>query len=429
MSSTWIGRPRRPALAMAMTMLLVTSSGCGDAAADVTVSSPPEASAIPTPAPSGSAEPNLAAGPDGVYLTWLQRVEEDRHRLAFARWDGASWSEPTSIMERAGLFVNWADFPSMAVLADGTMAAHWLQRTGPGPYAYDVHIALSTDGGRSWSDDVVPHRDGVQTEHGFVSLFPYADGFGAVWLDGREMPDGGPMTLRFTTLSRDGALGEEVLLDPMVCECCQTGAAIARTGPIVVYRGRTGEEVRDILITRHEDGAWTAPRTVHEDQWVIPGCPVNGPAVAADGDRVVVAWFTGAPHPAGADASRGDVRRMGEHGRVLAAVSADAGRTFGAPVRIDDGEAMGRVGVVVLPEGDALVTWLERTSDAAEVRLRRLADDGGVGPSAPLAATAAVRASGFPRVARFQDAVIFAWTQTGEPPQVRTAGTRSGGAR
>jgi hypothetical protein len=374
-------------------------AGAGGAAA------PPVAVEIASPAPAGSAEPNLVAGPDGVWLSWLERRGGDRHALRFARWDGAGWSEPGQVMERGGLFVNWADFPSMAVLSDGTLAAHWLERNGPRSYDYDVRVALSRDGGATWSDDIVPHRDGVQAEHGFVSMLPVDGGLGVVWLDGRETLHDRPMTLRFTTLSGDGGLGDDVLLDGSVCDCCQTAAVRTPDGLVVAYRGRTEGEVRDIRVVRRTGDGWSAPRKVHEDGWVINACPVNGPALAADGDLVAVAWLTGAP----------------PEPRVLAAFSRDGGASFGPPVRVDDGQGMGRVAVTMLDGGEALVTWLERAGAGAEIRTRRVRGDGGAGPSAPLAATAAARASGFPRVARLGDTLLFAWTEPGETPVVRTA--------
>jgi hypothetical protein len=398
--------PGLAALAVAALAAGAAACGTGEPANASETAAPPVATSIPNPVPPNSAEPNLAVGPDGIYLSWLERRGGDRNALRFARWDGAGWSEPGQVMERAGLFVNWADFPSLAVLHDGTLAAHWLEKSGPSPYEYDVRMALSSDGGRSWSDDVVPHhRSGVLAEHGFVSLFPADGGVGVVWLDGRETVHGHPMTLRFTSVSPHGETGEEVLLDAHVCDCCQTSVAAAASGLVVVYRGRSGDEVRDILVTRRVDGEWTTPRTVHDDGWVIRACPVNGPAVAAQGDRVVVAWFTAA----------GD-----DGGRVLAAVSADGGATFGPPVRVDEGRGMGRVGVVMLDDDEALVTWLEGGDDGAEIRTRRVGANG-MGPSAGLATTTAARASGFPIVARRGDQVLFAWTEPGDEPAIRTA--------
>jgi hypothetical protein len=400
-----------PALAVAALATGMAACGTGEPAHAAETAAPPVARSIPNPTPPNSAEPNLAAGPDGIYLTWLERRGGDRHALRYARWDGVEWTEPGTVMERGGLFVNWADFPSMVALADGTLAAHWLEKSGPASYEYDVRMALSRDGGATWSDDVVPHHgSGVLAEHGFVSLFPTDGGIGVVWLDGRETVHGRPMTLRFTTVSPTGETGPEVVLDPQVCDCCQTSVAQASSGLVVAYRGRTDGEVRDILVTRRVDGEWTTPATVHDDGWVINACPVNGPAIAADGDRVVVAWFTAAE---GAEGGAGG-------GRVLAAVSSDAGATFHAPVRIDDGRGMGRVGVVMLDGGDALVSWLEGADDGAEIRTR-LVGAHGAGPSAALATTTAARASGFPVVARRGDEVLFAWTHPGAEPGIRTA--------
>jgi hypothetical protein len=404
------------ALAVAVLAASVAGCGTGEPVHAPGTAEPPVTTSIPNPAPPNSAEPNLAVGPDGIYLSWLERRGQDRHALRFARWDGAGWSEPGQVMERAGLFVNWADFPSLAILDDGTMAAHWLEKSGPSPYEYDVRMALSRDGGRSWSDDVVPHhQSGVLAEHGFVSLFPADGGVGVVWLDGRETVHGHPMTLRFTSVSPHGETGDEVLLDAHVCDCCQTSVATAASGLVVVYRGRSDDEVRDILVTRRVDGEWTTPRTVHDDGWVIRACPVNGPAVAAQGDLVVVAWFTAAADDHGRMLAAGD-----GGGRVLAAVSADGGATFRSPVRVDDGRGMGRVGVVMLDDGEALVTWLEGGDDGAEIRTRRVGTNG-TGPSAGLATTTAARASGFPIVARRGDQILFAWTQPGDEPAIRTA--------
>lgn len=403
-----------PALAIAAAALTAAAAACGgaDAPRTVDVAAPPAATAIPSPAPPNSAEPNLTTGPDGVYLSWLERRGDGRHALRFSRWDGTSWSEPGRVMERAGLFVNWADFPSMVALDDGTLAAHWLERSGGAPYEYDVRMSISRDAGVSWSDDVVPHHSsGVPAEYGFVSLVPLGGEIGAVWLDGRETVRREPMTIRFTTVAADGTPGDDVLLDPSVCDCCQTSMAATADGLIVAYRGRTADEVRDIRVVRRSGGEWGEPRTVHDDGWEIPACPVNGPSIDARGQRVVVAWFTGAPP--------GD--------RVLAAVSDDAGASFGEPVRIDDGQGMGRVSVVLLDDDTAIVTWLERTEDVAEIRTR-LVTHGRPGPSSALAATAAARASGFPRVTRWRDTLVFAWTEPGETPVIRTAVAPVGGA-
>ena len=385
---------------------------------------------LSSPAAAGSAEPSLAVAQDGrVYMSWLE-PRDSGHALRFATLSDSSWSAPRTIREGTDFFVNWADFPSIEVLDEQRLAAHWLQRNGQGTYAYGVRIALSSDGGESWSEAITPHRDSSQTEHGFVAMWREGARLGAVWLDGRNFAkaasdsastdaahgagkaddghdSGSEMMLLATTLGADAALGAEEVLDSRTCDCCQNSAAMTADGPIVAYRDRSPDEIRDIHVTRRVGGRWTEGAPVHRDGWRIDACPVNGPAVAASGSRVVVAWFTAA----------------GDSARVKVAFSDDAGATFGAPVMVDDGNPAGRVDVALLEDGSALVTWIERTGgDDAAVRARRVSGTGGGrGAALTIATSSAKRASGFPRTAIRGDDVIFAWTVPGEPSEVRVA--------
>ena len=370
---------------------------------------------VASPAVSGSAEPNLAVGPDDrLYLTWIEPAADSAHALRMATRTADGWSAPVTIASGRHWFLNWADFPSLVALPNGRLAAHWLQRSGPGTYSYDVRIAQSFDAGTTWSTGVVPHRDGTESEHGFASLFPVADALGAIWLDGRKYarPEGerkDEMTLTFTTLARGDALGAERRLDDRICDCCQTSAAITSRGPVVAYRDRSPDEIRDIAIVRFVNGAWTEPALVHADNWKIAACPVNGPAVAAEGARVAVAWFT-APD---------------DSARVLVAFSTDAGATFGPPARVDAGAPAGRVDVELDEDGAAYVSWIERSGgEVADVRVRRVAVDGTPGPTMTIARSSAARASGFPRMARAGRDLWFAWTVPGTPSAVRVARAR-----
>jgi hypothetical protein len=383
-----------------------------------------EPAAIPidslaSPAAPGSGEPNLAAGPDGrVYMTWLEPADSG-HALRFAVLSAGRWSAPQTIRAGRDFFVNWADFPSIEVLDGGRLAVHWLQRQGAGTYAYGVRIAQSRDGGRSWDAPVMPHRDSSQTEHGFVAMWPEAGALGAVWLDGRKFRKEGhdganEMMLVSTTVSPTGALGAEERLDERTCDCCQNAAAVTASGPIVAYRDRSADEIRDVYVTRRVGGKWTPGVPVHRDGWKIAACPVNGPAIAAAGRRVALAWFTAA----------------NDSPRVHLAFSDDAGERFGTPVRVDGGRPGGRVDVALLPDGSALVTWIERTGgDTAAVRARRVGANGRPGVPTTIASSSAARASGFPRMALAGSDVVFAWTVPGRPSAVRVARVRSADLR
>lgn len=406
--------PRRPRDSMGWpALLLLALAGCRPAGSPLFRATPaaPRTHELGLPAAAGSGEAQLAAAPDGRMLaSWLEPAGKAAHALRFSVLEGDAWSEPRTIAAGADLFVNFADFPSVAALPGGTLWAHWLAKRGA-PGAYDVRLSASLDGGRTWNRPLSPHRDGTLAEHGFVSLLPAGAGLALVWLDGRKYTatqaghgGAGETMLMYTVVGPDGAPGEEVVLDERACDCCQTAAVRTARGLLVAYRDRSAAEVRDIAVVRHEGGRWSAPRRVAADEWNIAGCPVNGPALAADGERAAVAWYTGAPAP-----------------RVSVAFSGDAGTTFGKPIVVDDGRPLGRVDVVLLDGGDVLVSWLEQAAQGAELRLRRVASDGTRGTAVRVADLSAARSSGFPRLERAGRRVVLAWRDSMEPPHLHTA--------
>jgi hypothetical protein len=374
--------------------------------------------AIASPTGIQSGEPNLAVdGAGRVYLSWLERKADSSVALHLSVRENGRWSPPATVTQRKDLFVNWADFPSVFVAPSGRIVMHWLQRKPGGKYSYDVFTRQSTDAGATWSEPRVLHDDKVAAEHGFVSFFASGpDSIEAIWLDGRATAGGhgnhssrGAMQLGTTHLGADGVPAATTLIDDRICDCCQTSAAMTSRGPVVVYRDRSPGEIRDIAILRRVDGKWTEPTRVHADEWHLEGCPVNGPSVVANGDTVAVAWFTGARDTA----------------RVNLAFSSDAGATFGAPIRVDDGMPIGRVDVEFDGHGRALVTWLERVgNEGAEVRLKAVGPAGDQAATITVATSAAARTSGFPRMIRTGDEVLFAWTVPGDSARIQLATLR-----
>jgi len=375
---------------------------------------------IATAIPEGG-EPNLFVSEAGnIYLSWVAYLNDTTNILQYARLEDGVWNSPTEIARGTDWFVNWADFPSLAVFREKeeTLAAHWLQKSANGTYDYDVRVSISKDAGENWSPSFVPHTDGISAEHGFVTLLPMQnDRLLATWLDGRntKSPAGeghddhkqehnGAMTLRTAEFDVNGLLFEEAELDDRICDCCQTDAALTSLGPVVVYRDRSEREIRDIFIVRKLDGEWTSPKPVSSDNWRIAGCPVNGPAVAARNQQLAVAWFTGAK----------------EENRVKVALSEDAGASFTPAFTIDDGNPIGRVDIVFTAKGEALISWIEQVAGGGEIRVAKVDQTGKQGKSITLMSTGISRQSGFPILETHEGSYILAWTSGEEKTTVRT---------
>jgi hypothetical protein len=370
---------------------------------------------ITSPTASGSMAPHLAVTPAGnAVMSWLEPTVNDAYAVKYSILQNDSWSTPITVAEDKGWFVNWADTPSVVPLTEKQWAAHWLVKQPGGTYSYNIALSSSSDGGQTWLTPQTPHDDNTPTEHGFVSLFPWSDATGAVWLDGRNMkPDGGAasdkeyggMTLRFARFNYDGNALEEGEIDSLVCDCCMTDVAMASAGPVVVYRNRTTEEIRDISVARYVDGTWSEPITVSDDQWHMPGCPVNGPAITANGDLVAVVWF-GAPD---------------SRSRVKLVWSQDAGQTFSAPVALD-ATVSGRVDVALLPNGSAMVSWVSLATDGiSQIRARQVNQLGELGPIQLITEGKFSRNTGFPQMVVADDRLVFAWPLSGKSKQVNTA--------
>ncbi|GAB3346231.1 sialidase family protein [Marilutibacter aestuarii] len=423
-------------------LLLAGLSACGTGSApeaDRAASAPAAPAAfervetLTLPAGPVASQPDLVATPDGGWLlAWIEPGMGDAsdgesrgHRLMFSRTRAGEgdWSVPRAIARGDDWFLNWADTPHVQALPDGSLWAHWLRSTGPGRMDYGIDLVRSGDGGDTWSAPTLVNLADSAGDHGFVSFWPQGrDGLGIAWLDSRQKAaaiaageaeasddphhgGGAPMMLRAAVFDAAGERSAEWPLDTSTCDCCTTAAAITSRGPVVVYRGRTAGEIRDTRLVRFENGAWTAPRDVHADGWMMPGCPVNGPVVAARGERVWVAWFTQADGPPELRIARSD----------------DAGDSFGAPLTVARGEhVLGRATLALA--GDALlVAWLEET-DAQRLQLARYGLDLSAPPTRRELARLAIRgrASGLPRLAVQGDEARIVWTDTeGGKPVLR----------
>ncbi len=402
-------------LSLVIALALASASASHTTLVAAQAASPIITRAVPSPATGNAAQPQLSVSSRGVLLSWIERAG-DLATLKFSERTASGWTDARTVASGRDWFVNWADVPSVLRLPNGTLVGHWLQKSGPDTYAYDVRLSYSTDDGRTWSPSFIPHHDGTKTEHGFASLFPLGDGLGAIWLDGRNMKPaaghdehgGGAMTVHFARFDKHWKQVEESAVDARVCECCPTAVTVSSEGVIAAFRDRSPAEIRDIYTSRLVNGKWSEPSAVHADGWKIAACPVNGPALDASGRQVAAAWFT----------------VKADQGQAYVAFSADAGRTYGAPIRVDDGGSLGRVDVALSADGGAAIaSWIEFADQRSQFRARRIDQDGTRSAPVTIAGLAAGRASGYPRMAMNGRELVFAWTESaaGGALQIKTA--------
>jgi hypothetical protein len=352
---------------------------------------------LQTPAAVDSLQLQLTVSQQGPLLSWVE-LDDDKATLKFAERKPDGWSQPQTVASGTEWFVNETDVPSVLRLSNGTLVAAWLQMTNPEREAYDVRLSYSSDNGKAWARSFLPHHDGTQSQHGFVSLFELpGQGLGLIWLDGRAtVTPGGPMALRYAAYDAAWKQNADASIDAKVCECCSTDGVVTADGPIVAFRNKTDDEIRDVYVSRLENGQWGEGKSVHDDGWRIRACPVNGPALSANGRNVAMAWFT----------------TNGDQGQSYAALSNDSGRTWSAPVRLDESGSLGRVDIQVLDDGSAVSTWVEFTNSRGEFRARRVERSGRASPAVTIAGESADRVSGVPRLVRHDRELLFAWIET-----------------
>jgi hypothetical protein len=382
-------------------------AGCGGGpsqnAAPASTTSPPawtvKIEPIDLPTGASSMAPQLTSSARGVLVSWLEQADPE-FALKFLERTGAAWSPAQKIASSKDWFVSAADVPSVIRMKDGTLVANWYPAVDFRLEAYDIRLAYSKDEGKTWSAPFVPHHDKTRTQHGFVSMFEMpAGGLGLVWLDGRnqgKQPEDAEMALYFASYDSAWRQTAEAAANTRVCECCTTSAVVTPDGVVAAFRERSAKEIRDIHVTRLDNGKWSDAQIVHDDNWEIDACPVNGPALSARGNQLVAGWFTG----------------KDDKGQSFAAFSSDAGRTWGNPIRLEDETSLGHVDVEMLDDGSAIATWVEFAGDRSQFRVRRIEPSGM--RSSSITINGESRVSGYPRLARSGNELVFAWTEGSE---------------
>ena len=374
---------------------------------------------ISTNFPGESSEPNLHLSNSGnIYLSYISsNPDKKESSLLFSMFDNLnySWNKPNLIVESDKMFVNWADFPEITTDNLNGITAHYLEMSSEKKYSYDIKIVNSTDQGFNWSNPLKLHSDNTKTEHGFVSTINTKNGFLSTYLDGRQNELSNhdksirpQMTLRGTSYNIDGNILEDLLIDDRVCDCCQTDLAITENGEsIVVYRDRSEDEVRDIYYSYKKDNKWSNTINSFNDNWEIPGCPVNGPAISTFNNTSAVVWYT----------------FSNNNNQLKVAFSNDISNGFDTPIIVNANDPIGRVDIELLDQNTALISYIDIIDGGAYIKLQMITSDRNQDKLLIIDESSENRSSGFPVITldKEKNKTIIAWTENKEKFKIKTA--------
>jgi len=356
---------------------------------------------LTNPSGPGSQQPDWSVAPDGAAVfSWIEPSQGGSFALKYAVRHGTTWSPATTIAANRHFFHHPAEMPEVIALPGGHWFAHWVETPGGDSDAEYVYVSSSTDGAH-WTMPLQAHHDHSAVQHGLASMIANPDGGASIfWLEALKGEDA-PVALKRTIVDPTGKEVREEQIQPDVCGCCPTAVANTSKGLLVAFRAHTKEDIRDIAVTRLENGKWSTPKIVSADNWELNACPTNAAAVQAKGDHVAVAWFTGAQ----------------DMPRDLIAFSNDSGSTFGKPVTLSTGHAFGYTAMALDEDGGAIVSWLEQSPEGARVLVRRVTAAGAAGPIVEVAKGGKM-ALGYPKLFHSGSETFIAW---GSSKHVETA--------
>jgi hypothetical protein len=185
-----------------------------------------------------------------------------------------------------------------------------------------------------------------------------------------------------------------------VCYCCKTAVVTGAGGTVfAAWRHVYPGNIRDIAFTVSRDGGRTfaEPIRVSDDQWVLDGCPENGPAMALDGrERIHIVWLT-------LVSVTSDV----EPALALFYATSSDGRTFSPRRRLPTEGVPKHAQIVSANDGSLTVVWEEQAGGKRHVVVGRQRGGEAFTRQVVSGAGSAV----YPVVALAADSAVVAWTR------------------
>jgi hypothetical protein len=382
---------------------------------------------------AGHENANVSIASSGSYVgvAWAARTQEGVTDVytATSRDGGRTFAAPVQVNQVPGeVSVSGEQPPRIVLIARGStepsVVVLWTAKSESGTRLIS---ARSNDGGKSFGPAAAVPGSDASGNRGWESAAVTAQGDVAVaWLDHREMqahtpgaasgaahqhgatsqrsPEQGVARAQLSKIffARLNAPDSAQAIAPGVCYCCKTSVATGAEGTVVatwrhVYPGN----IRDIALAKSSDGGRTfaPPVRVSEDNWVLDGCPENGPAVAIDQTNAIhVVWPTLVPPSADAE----------ETLALFYAMSKD-GHHFTKRQRIPTEGVARHPQLAIGPGGTITVAWDEQLRSMRRIVVARGISDG-INDVRFVRQSVSDEPGRYPAVASLADGAIVAWT-------------------
>jgi len=357
-----------------------------------------------TVAASNASNPTIALDKkaETIYVAWIGTAEQT-HQVYLARKskNEEQFSAPVQVNDIAGDASAHSEAPAqVAAGPEGNVYVLWhneIPIEGRRFPASDLRFARSIDGGKTFSPAIFVNDDHgqlPQTSHGFHSLAVGPDSaIYACWLDSRNK-EIAPAVMVARSIDGGRSFEPGVVVAQKICPCCRTAVTVDASGILyVAYRNAPPDNVRNMAIARSEDRGKTfsTPGQIHNDGWVIDGCPHNGPALDTDAaGNVHVAWYTGKEEGYG----------------VYYAISKNRGEQFTAPIHLNAGMEASPMRATIAAWSESAVLLACEATDGTGSQIYLL------GPEVANASQMKKQsiASGvYPAVARQSNLIAVAW--------------------
>lgn len=236
-------------------------------------------------------------------VSWVEVDSLDNKYFYFANWisEQQKFSLPKPIPIASNASIHEEGMPKIAFKGDGIMIALYETNVPVENSRFglsDLIYITSDDRGESWSSpQPVQDKESLVGSRSFANILRLGDGEVAVsWLDSNPLDPESGRPVKFAKTNGNEGFGEATVLEPYACQCCRTAISDDGNGNIsVVYRDILPGSVRDISVSKSSNNGDTFedPIPFSNDQWVVEGCPHNGPSVVSKEGTSYVAWYTG----------------------------------------------------------------------------------------------------------------------------------------